>query len=88
MPKITKRTVDALHPESRERVVWDDNQRQSGIGRGDHDDPPADADGLPQDRDHDAALEACRFSTGRRCASSTGKPATARSTSRRRRSTC
>ena len=29
MPKITKRTVDALKPHERERVVWDDDLNPS-----------------------------------------------------------
>ena len=28
MPKITKRTVDALKPHERERVVWDDDLKE------------------------------------------------------------
>ena len=31
MAKITKRTVDALRPESRERVVWDDEIKGFGV---------------------------------------------------------
>ena len=31
MPKIIKRTVDALVPAERERVVWDDDIRGFGI---------------------------------------------------------
>ena len=31
MPKITKRAVDALRPESRERVVWDDDIKGFGV---------------------------------------------------------
>ena len=31
MPKITKRTVDALKPHERERVVWDDDLKGFGI---------------------------------------------------------
>ena len=31
MAKITKRTVDALRPESRERVVWDDDIKGFGL---------------------------------------------------------
>ena len=31
MPKITKRTVEALHPEGRERVVWDDGIKGFGV---------------------------------------------------------
>ena len=33
MPKITKRTVEALHPEGRERVVWDDGIKGFGVPR-------------------------------------------------------
>ena len=31
MPKITKRTVDALKPHERERVVWDDDLKGFGV---------------------------------------------------------
>ena len=31
MPKITKRTVDALKPHGRERVVWDDDLKGFGV---------------------------------------------------------
>ncbi len=31
MPKITKRTVDALKPKERERVVWDDDLKGFGV---------------------------------------------------------
>ena len=31
MPKITKRTVDALVPSERERVVWDDDIKGFGV---------------------------------------------------------
>ena len=31
MPKITKRTVDALVPAERERVVWDDDVKGFGV---------------------------------------------------------
>ncbi len=31
MPKITKRTVDALVPRERERVVWDDDIKGFGV---------------------------------------------------------
>ena len=31
MPRITKRTVDALKPEERERVVWDDDLKGFGV---------------------------------------------------------
>ena len=31
MPKIIKRTVDALVPAERERVVWDDDIRGFGV---------------------------------------------------------
>ena len=31
MPRITKRTVDALKPKERERVVWDDDLKGFGV---------------------------------------------------------
>ena len=31
MPKITKRTVDALAPAEKERVVWDDDIKGFGV---------------------------------------------------------
>ena len=31
MPKITKRTVDALGPAERERIVWDDDIKGFGV---------------------------------------------------------
>ena len=31
MPKITKRTVDALTPSGRERVVWDEDLKGFGV---------------------------------------------------------
>ena len=31
MPKIIKRTVDALVPAERERVVWDDDIKGFGV---------------------------------------------------------
>ena len=31
MPKIIKRTVDALGPAERERVVWDDDIKGFGV---------------------------------------------------------
>ena len=31
MPRITKRVVDALRPQERERVVWDDEIKGFGV---------------------------------------------------------
>ena len=31
MPRITKRTVDAIKPHDRERVVWDDDLKGFGV---------------------------------------------------------